>query len=89
MKVMGHRGCRDEEPENTMLGFRSAGKGVVAIELDVHKIKDNQIVVIHDDTVDRTTNGSGKVLELKVSELKHWMPAKEKRSLFFATSFLI
>jgi glycerophosphoryl diester phosphodiesterase len=61
-KLIGHRGCRGEEPENTLLGMRSAlAKGVDGIEMDVHLTRDGKLAVIHDDTVDRTTNGQGAV----------------------------
>ena len=58
-------------PENTISSFKKAVElGADAIELDVHLCKSREIVVIHDDTVDRTTNGTGKVGELTLDEIK-------------------
>ncbi len=69
-KIMGHRGAAGCEPENTLRGFRLAlSLGVAAVELDVHLTKDGRLAVIHDDTVDRTTNGAGRVKDLTLAEL--------------------
>ncbi len=60
--VIAHRGASSYAPENTFAAFDLAlAMGVSHIELDVHFTSDDQIVVIHDDTVDRTTNGRGPV----------------------------
>jgi glycerophosphoryl diester phosphodiesterase len=70
MILFGHRGARNEAPENTLTGFRHAlGAGITAFEFDVHLSADDQLVVIHDSTVDRTTNGSGAVAAMTVAEL--------------------
>lgn len=70
MILYGHRGARNEAPENTLPGFRYAlGKGITAFEFDVHLTADDQLVVIHDPTVDRTTTGSGAVGAMTVAEL--------------------
>ena len=72
VKVLGHRGCAGIEPENTMRAFKRAmDLGVDFIELDVRMSKDKKLVVIHDDKVDRTTNGNGYVRDLTFEELKH------------------
>lgn len=69
--IWGHRGAAAEYPENTMAGFRHAiDLGIEGIELDVHLSKDGVPVVIHDESVDRTTNGTGDVAELTVDELR-------------------
>jgi glycerophosphoryl diester phosphodiesterase len=69
--VYGHRGAAAEYPENTLPGFRRALElGIEGIELDVHLSKDGVPVVIHDETVDRTTNGNGAVADLTVAELR-------------------
>ncbi|WP_127715846.1 glycerophosphodiester phosphodiesterase family protein [Halobacteriovorax sp. HLS] len=69
--ILGHRGAKGERPENTILGIRYALElGVKAIEIDIHLSKDNRLVVIHDDTVDRTTNSQGVVKEMSSSELR-------------------
>lgn len=69
-QIVGHRGARNEVPENTIPGFRHARQlGLSAVELDVHLSKDGQLVVIHDGTVDRTTDGSGPVGAFTAEEL--------------------
>lgn len=71
MLRIGHRGARAYAPENTLTSFKKALEiGVDAVELDVRKTKDNQIVVIHDADVKRTTNGEGLVSELTLKEIK-------------------
>ncbi len=71
MKVIGHRGARFEAPENTLIGFAYANRlGLDAIEFDVRLTSDDQLVVIHDATVDRTTNGMGAVADLTLEELR-------------------
>jgi len=70
--IVGHRGAAGYEPENTLLSFQKAIEiGVDWIEMDVHRSSDGHIVVIHDDTVDRTTRGHGKVSEMTLAELKN------------------
>lgn len=69
--IFAHRGSAGTHPENTMESFIAAEKsGADGIELDVHLSKDGEIVVIHDETVDRTTNGKGFVNQLLLKELK-------------------
>jgi glycerophosphoryl diester phosphodiesterase len=71
MLRVGHRGARAYAPENTLASFKKALEiGVDAIELDVRKTKDNQIVVIHDADVKRTTDGEGLVSELTLAQIK-------------------
>jgi glycerophosphoryl diester phosphodiesterase len=68
--VYGHRGARGEAPENTLAGFAHAQQaGVRAFELDVRLSADEQLVVMHDATVDRTTDGTGAVAALTAAEL--------------------
>lgn len=74
---IAHRGFSSHFPENSMLAFTQAIKyGADGIELDVDITKDNVVVVIHDDKVDRTTNGKGVVRELLWSQIE---PLKAKR----------
>ena len=69
--VAAHRGASTVYPENTMLAFRKAAEmGVDQIETDVHVTKDGYLVLIHDDTVDRTTNGKGNVYDYTLEELR-------------------
>jgi len=66
-----HRGASAHAPENTLAAFQLAlDLGARLIEFDVKLTADKQVVVIHDQTVDRTTNGKGKVNQLTLSELK-------------------
>lgn len=68
--VVGHRGAAGVAPENTMAAFEVAARLGVPFELDTMLCKSGEPVVIHDYTVDRTTNGSGRVAELTLAELK-------------------
>ncbi len=69
--VVGHRGAAGYEPENTLLSFQKAVEiGVDWIEFDLHRSVDGHLVVIHDFTVDRTTNGQGRVSDMTLEELK-------------------
>ena len=68
---VGHRGAAGHAPENTLLSFEKAIMHRCDMtELDVHLCASGELVVIHDETVDRTTNGSGLVSELSLDELK-------------------
>jgi glycerophosphoryl diester phosphodiesterase len=78
MLKIGHRGARGYEPENTLISFKKAiDMHVDGIELDVHLSADGEIMVIHDETVDRTTNGKGFVNQLSLPELKRLLINKE------------
>jgi glycerophosphoryl diester phosphodiesterase len=68
---VGHRGARGHAPENTMVSFATgADLGVDAVETDVQLSKDGEVVLIHDHTVDRTTDGRGFVKDLTLAELE-------------------
>ena len=68
---IGHRGANGYEPENTLVSFQKAlDMSVDGIELDVHLSADGNLIVIHDETIDRTTNGKGFVNQLTLTELK-------------------
>lgn len=69
--IYGHRGASGHAPENTLEAFRLAmDMGADGFELDVHMSLDGELVVIHDETVDRTTDGTGYVRELTLDRLK-------------------
>ncbi|GAX88370.1 glycerophosphoryl diester phosphodiesterase [Lebetimonas natsushimae] len=68
--IGAHRGYSAKYPENTLTAFKNAKADF--IEFDVTLTKDNEIVVIHDDTIDRTTNGEGKVNNFTLKELKNF-----------------
>jgi glycerophosphoryl diester phosphodiesterase len=70
MLIYGHRGARGEAPENTLAGFRRAIEaGAPRVELDLQLSSDGELVVIHDETVNRTTDGRGLVAHKSVAEL--------------------
>jgi glycerophosphoryl diester phosphodiesterase len=69
--VVGHRGAAGVMPENTLKGFRYALElGVDYVECDVHWTRDRHLVVMHDTTVDRTTNGSGAIGAMTLARLR-------------------
>jgi glycerophosphoryl diester phosphodiesterase len=69
--IIGHRGAAGEAPENTLTSFPLAlEQGADMLELDVHLTKDSEIIVCHDETVNRTTNGSGAITDLAMDELQ-------------------
>jgi glycerophosphoryl diester phosphodiesterase len=80
--IISHRGYRAKYPENTLAAFRAAiTAGACMIELDVALSRDRRLVVIHDATLERTTNGHGLVADFTLAELKHldagsWFQAK-------------
>jgi len=79
MQLIGHRGAAGEAPENTLAGFARARElGLTGFELDVCLSADGVLVVLHDDTVDRTTNGHGPASALTVAELR----ALDARAIF-------
>ena len=80
MLRIGHRGARAYEPENTIRSFRKAIEiGVDAVELDVRKTKDGQLIVIHDPDIKRTTDGKGLVSELTLKEIKTFSTEKGEK----------
>ncbi|TVR79025.1 MAG: glycerophosphodiester phosphodiesterase [Chitinophagaceae bacterium] len=71
IKVIAHRGASGVFPENTIAAIQAAYEMKVDfIEIDVHQTADKKVVVIHDKTVDRTTNGNGKVGELSIEYIR-------------------
>ncbi len=70
-RIYAHRGFSGKYPENTMLAFEKAIEaGAEGIEFDVHLIKDDSLVIIHDETLDRTTDGTGLVKDYTFDELQ-------------------
>ncbi len=84
--IVGHRGMSRAAPENTIEGFRMAYEaGVDGIELDVRLTKDRKVVVIHDASVNRTTNGQGRVSSMTLAEIQRldagsWFDPKFKNA---------
>ncbi|MFF2887064.1 glycerophosphodiester phosphodiesterase [Paenibacillus sp. NPDC057967] len=69
--VIAHRGASAEAPENSLAAFMlGVRQGCDMIELDVHLTKDKQVIVIHDHTLDRTTNGIGDIANLNYKDIK-------------------
>jgi glycerophosphoryl diester phosphodiesterase len=70
-KIFAHRGGRKTTPENTIAAFKnSMNLGVAGIELDIQRCSSGEIVVIHDEDINRTTNGVGLVQDISLAELK-------------------
>lgn len=68
---LGHRGAAGVTPENTMVSFRQGARdGATTLELDLHLCADRFNIVCHDETVDRTTNGTGRIDQLTLSQIK-------------------
>ncbi|GAK04128.1 glycerophosphoryl diester phosphodiesterase [Geomicrobium sp. JCM 19037] len=68
---IAHRGYSANAPENTVAAFQQAvHKGADGIELDVHRSLDGELIVIHDEWINRTTNGEGKVADMTLGQLK-------------------
>lgn len=72
IKIWAHRGCSQHYPENTILAFEKAMEipNLTGIELDIQLTRDGEMVVIHDERVDRTTEGTGYVRDFTLSQLK-------------------
>lgn len=71
MKIFAHRGFSGVAPENTMAAFeRAVAIKADGIETDVHLSKDGKVVICHDETINRTTNGSGPIRDLTFEELQ-------------------
>ncbi len=69
--ILAHRGCRAQAPENSMPAFELAlEQGADVLETDLQITKDRELLCIHDSTVDRTTNGSGRVDQMTLEEVK-------------------
>lgn len=72
-KIFGHRGASAEAPENTLEAFALAiEQGADGIELDVQMTKDGQLVVAHDETIDRVSNGTGAIRNYTLQQLKQF-----------------
>ena len=72
MKYWAHRGCSQRYPENTQTSFEKAMRlrQLTGIETDVQRTRDGVLVIIHDERVDRTTDGSGWVKDYSLKEIK-------------------
>jgi glycerophosphoryl diester phosphodiesterase len=70
MEIIGHRGCADQCPENTVAAVQRAGRYVDAVEVDVRRCGSGELVVFHDEHVDEVTDGTGRVADLTLAELR-------------------
>ncbi len=68
--IIAHRGLDETYPENTLTAFKAALEKGMAIEIDVRGTKDDELIVLHDETVDRTTDGEGRVDQMTLAEIK-------------------
>jgi glycerophosphoryl diester phosphodiesterase len=81
--LCAHRGANKTHPENTLAAFKEAIRiGVQMIEFDVQMSRDGKLVIMHDNTIDRTTDGQGKVTNLTLAELKKLDAGGWKNSMF-------
>lgn len=77
---IAHRGASIQYPENTLLAFRKAiEQGVDYLEMDLHLTKDREIVIIHDETMERTTNGKGIVWDQTLADLRQYDAGRGER----------
>src|SRR3989344_7793410 len=82
MLKIGHRGAAGHEPENTMISFqRAIDMGADAIELDVQTTKDGEVIAMHDATVNRTTNGGGRVSHLLSVDIRRLRTKKRNQPI--------
>ncbi|XP_018413974.1 PREDICTED: glycerophosphodiester phosphodiesterase 1 isoform X2 [Nanorana parkeri] len=80
VSIIAHRGGAHDGPENTLATIRLAAKnGATGVELDLEFTKDGVPILMHDDTVERTTDGSGKLSDLTFSEIRKLNPAAKHR----------
>jgi glycerophosphoryl diester phosphodiesterase len=78
--IIAHRGDSSNAPENSLMAFELAvTKGAKMVELDVQLSKDQQLIVMHDETVDRTTNGRGLVSSFTLDQLKKFDMAQGQK----------
>ena len=70
MEIIGHRGCADQAPENTLLAVREAARRLPAVEIDVRRCATGELVVFHDETLERVTDASGRVAETPWADLR-------------------
>ncbi|AVK62907.1 glycerophosphodiester phosphodiesterase [Lactobacillus sp. CBA3606] len=70
-QIIAHRGSKGTRPENTLVAFQAAlADGADGLETDVHLSKDGHLIIMHDERVDRTTNGTGRIADLTLAQLK-------------------
>lgn len=70
MEIIGHRGCAEQFPENTLLAIREAARRLPAVELDVRRCESGELVVFHDETLERVTDADGRISETPWADLR-------------------
>ncbi|SEW26747.1 glycerophosphodiester phosphodiesterase [Natrinema salifodinae] len=70
MEIIGHRGCADQVPENTLLAIREAARRLPAVEIDVRRCGSGELVAFHDETLERVTGADGRVAETPWTDLR-------------------
>lgn len=87
IRIWAHRGCSMAYPENTLPAFEAAAKlpNVTGIELDVQLAKDGEIVVFHDESVSRVTDGDGRIADLTLQELRELRFKHDRSQTFIPT----
>ena len=76
MRIIGHRGARGEAPENTLAGFQYIhALGILAVEFDVRQLKDDELIIMHDDNFLRTTGIDQALYDLNSTELEAYNQA--------------
>jgi len=70
VNVIGHRGCADQFPENSLAAIRGSAEHVDMVEIDVQRCGSGEIIVFHDDTLDRLTGASGRVSETPLEKIQ-------------------
>ncbi|UTB80471.1 glycerophosphodiester phosphodiesterase [Staphylococcus carnosus] len=89
LKIIAHRGFNIDYPENTLLAYKAAlNTNINMLEIDVHLTKDQELVVIHDDRIDRTSNGSDYIKNYTLDELKSYDFGLWKDSTFEGTRIM-
>ena len=87
IRIWAHRGCSMAYPENTLPAFEAAAKlpNVAGVELDVQLSKDGEIVVFHDESVSRVTDGDGRIADLTIQELRELRFKHDRSQTFIPT----
>jgi len=70
--IVAHRGLSEHAPENTLAGFRACLELRLGFEFDVRRTKDGQLVCLHDSTLDHTTNGTGRLADFNLEEVRRF-----------------
>jgi len=87
--IVAHRGLAEGVPENTLAAFRqSADRGIAVIELDVRATRDGQLVILHDETLDRTTDCSGAIAQQSLGQIRRCDAGGGERVPSFAEALI-